>query len=505
MAQPLQNITIAAPGFAGLNSQDSPIDLPPVFASVADNCIIDKFGRIGARKGYAVLTTDKDALGSSAGIKAIGQYYTDAGTSVVFSAGNNKILSGTTTLVDRTPAAYTITSDDWKMVNFNDRMYFFQRGYEPLVYNGTDVVKMTAVVAGTPPEGNEVLAAFGRLWCADFSTDKSTVYWSDLLNGSAWTGGSSGSIDLTNVWPNGYDEIVALASHNDFLIIFGKRSILVYSGASSPSTMVLQDTINGIGCIARDSVVYTGNDIFFLDDTGVRSLGRTIQEKSVPIGDISKNVRDALSSYVVGATSSTIKCHYNPENAFYLVAFTGQDHIYCFDTRRPLEDGSLRVTEWLSMGVLCFHRLISGELYLGTVDGVAEYKDYTDNGESYTLSWFSHPQAFGDSSTLKFLKKVNLVIIGESASTSTLNWGYGYGGNFSKQLFALSGSSNAAEYGVSEYNTTAEYSVSISISRPRINTSGSGNAVTVGVETIINGSSFSLQELNIHALMGRLV
>jgi hypothetical protein len=51
MAQQLQNITVAAPGFAGLNTQDSPIGLGPSFAAVADNCVIDKLGRVGARKG----------------------------------------------------------------------------------------------------------------------------------------------------------------------------------------------------------------------------------------------------------------------------------------------------------------------------------------------------------------------------------------------------------------------------------------------------------------------
>lgn len=505
MAQQLQNITIAAPGFAGLNTQDSPIDLPPVFASVADNCIIDQYGRIGARKGFDLITTDATPLGSSIGIEAIGQYVTDAGVTTVVSAGNNKIFTGTSTLTDVTPGGgYTITTNNWKIKNFNDKLYLFQRGYEPLVYNGTTVVKMSSAAgaAGTPPQANEVLAAFGRLFVADFSADKSTVYWSDLLNGVVWTGGSSGSIDVTTVWPNGYDEIIALASHNGFLIIFGKRSILIYSGADDPSTMVLHDTVNGIGCISRDSVVYTGSDIYFLDYTGVRSLGRTVQEKSAPIGDLSKNVRDVFSSAICNCNN--IKCHYSPEDAFYLVNLSASNQIYCFDTRRPLEDGSLRVTLWRG-SVESFARMNDGTFYIGLDDGIAEYTGYTDNGTPYNLSYFSHPLAFGASSALKMLKKVNLTIIGAANATGVLNWGYDFTGAYSKQTFQLVGSTAYAEYGISEYNSTAEYSVSVSISKPRINTSGSGSAVTIGVEVPINGSSFSLQELNIHALLGRIV
>jgi hypothetical protein len=178
---------------------------------------------------------DNDLLGTSDGVESMGEFVAEDGNVTFFSAGNNKIFSGTTTMSDITPAAYTITDNNWKMVNFNDHMYFFQRGYEPLVYadHTSALVPMSthSHATGIPPEGHVCLAAFGRLWVADFEDDKSTIYWSDLLDGTAWSGGSTGSIDVTNVWPTGYDTITALAAHNGFLIIFGRNSILVYEGA----------------------------------------------------------------------------------------------------------------------------------------------------------------------------------------------------------------------------------------------------------------------------------
>ena len=50
MSQTLQVSAVSAPGFFGLNTQDAPLDLESGFALVATNCIIDKFGRIGARE-----------------------------------------------------------------------------------------------------------------------------------------------------------------------------------------------------------------------------------------------------------------------------------------------------------------------------------------------------------------------------------------------------------------------------------------------------------------------
>ena len=77
------------------------------------------------------------------------------------------------------------------------------------------------------------------MWVADFTGDKNTLQFSDSLDGTDWNSGSSGSLNVRTVWPNGFDEITALAAYNNRLVIFGKRSILIYSGASAPSTTQL--------------------------------------------------------------------------------------------------------------------------------------------------------------------------------------------------------------------------------------------------------------------------
>lgn len=509
MAQRLQSITITAPGFAGINTQDAPLSQEPTFAAVADNCIIDKEGRVAARKGYEMVSTNGPAvLGSSAGIEAVHQYRDSGGNTKIFSAGNNKIFHGTSTLTDDTPASYTISANNWKIVNFVDHAYFFQRAHEPLLYTNSvaDVEKMSthSHATGTPPQGNEVLAAFGRLWVADFATDKSTIYWSDLLNGHAWTGGSTGSIDISKVWPNGYDEIVALAAHNGFLVIFGKDSIVIYEGADSPATMSLADTVSNIGCVSRDAVVSTGKDLIFLDRSGLRSLARTIQEKSSPIGDISKNVNNDIKNLVAGEAGN-IALHYSPKEAFVLVNFPTLQTVYVFDTRFPLQDGSYRATTWTHIVPLCFTNLEDDTIYMGNSTGIGRYSGYDDNDSSYQLSYFSHPLSFGDSSILKFLKKINLTTFDGAESTVVLNWAYDYSGAYKKQAYTLP-KSNVGQYNISEFNTDAEYSASISlINRQKINTNGHGTVVSVGVDTTVNGKPIAIQEFNIHALLGRII
>ena len=509
MAQQIQNITITAPGFAGINTQDAPLSQDPSFCAIADNCVIDKQGRVAARKGAKALTTNGPAvLGSSIGIQAIHQFRDDSGATSVFSCGNNKIFTGTTTLTNVTPAAYTITANNWKMVTLNEHIYFFQRGYVPLVYS-TATTPLSVITAhpgynGTAPNGNEALAAFGRLWVADTTTDKSTIKWSDLLEGAKWTGGSSGSIDITKVWPNGYDEIVALAAHNGFLVIFGKESIVIYQGASDPSTMTLHDTISSIGCVGRDAVTSTGKDLVFLDKSGLRSLSRTIQEKSAPLGDISKNVDEDIKLIISNETGN-IQVHYSPTEAFVITLFPNQDISYVFDTKRQLEDGSYRATTWTSMGALCFTNLIDDTLYIGTPIGISTYSGFNDNTATYVLTYSSHPLTFGNSSTLKFLKKINVTTFNGADALVTLSWAYDYATAYKKRSYTLPATS-VAQYGESEYNEGAEYSTSITlINREKVNANGQGTAVSVGLETTIDGNSIAIQELNIQALVGKII
>lgn len=507
MAQQLQSINLVAPAFKGVNTEDSPLAQDPSFAEIADNAVIDKRGRIAARKGHSVTTTTKTVLGTDS-IRSIKEFRDDGGNTKIFSVGNNKIISGTTTLIDETPGSYTITADNWKMVTFNDKIYFFQGTYEPLVYDnaGGSVVKLSTVTgasgASDIPKANEVLAAYGRLWCADISNNKSTVFWSDLLIGQNWTGGTSGSIDISKVWPDGYDEIVALAAHNGLLIIFGKHSIVAYQGAEAPATMSLADTVAGVGCVDRDTVQYTGTDVLFLSHTGLKSFGRTIQEKSLPISSLSGNItKDIIGALQTEA--SFFRSVYSPEEGFYLLTFVGQDVTYCFDVRGTTENGSYRVTRWVSTGFTSYTRKENGDLLIGTSNGISQYTGYTDNTTPYRFKYYSPSLTFGDSSRIKILKKLKPTLVGANNATVFLKWAYDFEGTYSTAEFTV-GDQITGFFGESEY-TAVEFTGGALTNQRSLNATGYGTSVVVGLEADIDGSQLSLQEINVMALIGKLL
>jgi hypothetical protein len=518
MAQPIQTFSISAPGFYGLNTQDSPLDLASGFALVATNCVIDQYGRIGSRKGYTRLNSSTGNLGAN-DVGVMHELVQTDGTLTVLFAGNNKLFKlGTSNAVTELTyggggTAPTITASNWQCASLNGITYFFQTGHDPLIYDpavSTTTYRRVSEksgYAGTVPLGNLAISAFGRLWVANTSSDKTTVTFSDLLTGHIWTGGTSGSLNVNQIWPNGADEVQALAAHNGFLFIFGKRQILVYQGATTPSTMTLYDTIGGIGCMARDSVQTTSSDVIFLSNSGIRSLMRTIQEKSAPERDLSKNVRNDLMTDVAAQTLSNIKSVYSEREGFYLLTMPANQSVYCLDTKVILQDGTSRVTTWDSITPTSLLSRRNGDLYIGKNGYVCSYSGYLDHESTYRMMYYTNNADLGNVNQVSILKKISAVVIGGTSQTVAIKWGFDFKANYLSANASIP-SQGVAEYGIAEYGANgspvAYYSDGIALQTLTVSASGSGKVVQTGYESEINGAQLSIQKIEIQAKNGKI-
>lgn len=513
MSQALQTASISAPGFFGLNTQDSPLDLASGFALVATNCVIDQYGRIGSRKGWSRVNSSSGNLGAN-NVGVIHELVQADGTITVLFAGNNKLfkLGGSNAVVELTygggGTAPTISASNWACASLNGITYFFQAGHDPLIFDpavSTTTYRRVSEksgYAGTVPTGNIVLSAYGRLWVADTATDNVTVYFSDLLSGHVWTGGTSGSLNIDRVWPNGADNITGLAAHNNFLIIFGQRQILVYSGATAPATMTLYDTVGGIGCIARDSIQSTGKDVLYLSNSGVRSFARTIVEKSAPLGDLSKNVRSDLMQIVAGETLTSIKSVYSESEAFYLLTLPSVKEVYCFDTRVQLQDGSFRVTKWDSIEPTALLSRRNGDMLLGKNGYVGKYGTYQDHASLYRMLYYTNHADLGNANVTSLLKRLKIVVIGGTNQYVTMKWGFDFAANY-QSANALIPTQGISEYGVGEYGI-AQYSDGVALQTLSVQATGSGKIVQTGYESNINGSPLSIQRIEIQSKDGKV-
>jgi hypothetical protein len=539
--RPIQTASIAAPGFLGLNTQDSSVQLSSGFALTANNCIIDRYGRIGARRGWIPVNTSVNSdLGSANPVEFMFEMV-KAGGNVMLSAGNNKLFTGTTTMTTATirnaannaNVSVTITANHWQGASLpygdgaaaEPHVYLAQTGHPVLVFHelptaggsdphshdsGTFGFQQLGDI-GTLPVGyttsdfkpNCALAAYGRIWLADIIGDRQTVYFSRLLDGSDFSGGDSGSLSLNAVFPNN-DKIMALAAHNGFLIVFGRNNIAIYSNPIDVTQLELLEFIPNVGCIARDSVVSTGTDLIFLSDAGVRSLTRVIQEKSLPFRDLSKNVRDELIANVTSEGNvEAIKGVYYNRDAFYLLALPTSKIVYCFDTRSTLQDGSNRVTIWNSIEPRSFVVTDNKELYIGKPGYIGKYFGHLDNASVYRLQYYTNHFDFEQPSIIKILKKIGFVIIGGSGSQVAVKYGFDYTENYRSETKVLAGGTTY-EYGVAEYNI-AEYAGGIQIEKFFLNVSGNGVIIQLGIETDINNNPFSVQRIDVGIKQGKIL
>lgn len=514
MAKSITPFSISAPGFYGLNTSDSPVDLSPNYCLEAINCVIDRLGRVASRKGWSALNTTNANL-STSNVTCIGELIQNDGTSTILCAGGGFLFKRTTTTLTTLTyggggVAPTISSNNWKFCQLNGVAMFWQRGFDPLIYDpavSTTTFRRLSEKSGstgTVYQCNEAISAYGRVWAADISTDKNTVVFSDLLAPHIWTGGTSGSLDLRGIWPSGGDEIVGLSAHNNFLYIFGKRQTLIYSGADTPATMKLEDSLIGVGCAARDSIANTGEDVLFLSNDGIRSMMRTVQEKSAPLKTLSRNVHSDIQDYSALENMDNVKAVYSPSNSFYLITFPASSITYCFDLRAILQDGSSRVTVWTNIEPKALYETRDDGLYMGKAGFLASHTGYFDNGSTnYRMSYFTTWIDFGNPIQTSILKKAILTLIGLSNQTIVFKWAYDFMQTYHSQTTVLSGVAAQAEYGIAEYGL-AEYSGNVAINTISVNGSSSGKVLQFGVEAQVGGYNISIQRIDLYTKDGRL-
>ena len=538
MASQLQTASIAAPGFYGLNLQESSITLSSGFALKAQNCVIDRYGRIGARRGWTpVNTTVNTDLGAANPVEFIFEVVTGGGTEIL-SAGNNRLFVGSTTMTTKTvrnatnsgDATYTITANNWQgaalsygdVNDFQPHVYLAQAGHPMLVWHeltvsggafeahdsGTygfqrvgDAAKLPSNHTTSSFMPSWVISAYGRIWCGGISGDTQSVYFSDLLNGLDFKNGSAGFLNLDEVLPNG-DPVVAAAAHNGYIIFFGKKNTAIYANPLDTAALTLVEVLSNVGCIARDSVQSLGTDVFFLSDAGVRSLQRVIQEKSLPMRDVSKNVRDELMSAVASETDLTkIKSIYFERDAFYLLTLPTTRFVYCFDTRAALQDGSARVTIWDSLEPKAFATTQDRNLLIGKPGYIGKYFGHSDNTASYRLQYFTNYFDFDAATALKILKKIGWVLIGGTNQSVAVKWGFDYTEGYQATTYTLD-TAVVYEYNIGEYNI-AEYSSGIVLDRFSVNAGGQGTVMQLGLEADINGNPLSIQKLDVGIKRGK--
>ena len=371
------------------------------------------------------------------------------------------------------------------------------------------------------------ISAYGRLWVSGVNGDYQTIYYSSLLREDQWYDGqatpdddqnTAGIINVSEYWPVDYDHIVNIHAHNGLLIVYGRKSIIVYAGADSGDPagedgIRLQDGISNVGLVERDAICNIGTDVMFCDDTGVRSLGRVIQEKSNPIGEPSMNVRREFMEAISEELGSDdelkgIRMAYFPSKSLAVCLFRSADVAYAFSTDRPSSTGGAKVTRWTD----CYFDSMYfaeddkvGRAYLGGSEsrGLLRYDGYR-SAESYVMDFESIALGATGGTIQTVIPKsiIYLVLAPAQATIGKSKWGFG--GYLQYEQGMEIGSRGDTQWGVSQFGLD-EYAGAVpGIWKNKVNTIGSGEFMRIGLEITINGGAFSVQEIAVNSAIGRI-
>ena len=441
--QPLTDI-----GLNGLNTQSNPATLDTSFLTKAENVVIRESGRIAFRKGLKQKISP-----SGAPIVSLVEH-NDQGTNKIFASHGTSIYTVDFTDPD---AAYpssgasvkhTVSNSTgkWQFINFNRRLTCIHEGIVPQRYDGSESTKWAAFNNAHRPAGVSSgefkpscgMGFYGRMWIGGVAEEKDVLYYSTLLDAddfrtTAVNGASNGGhIDLKTVW--GVDDIVAIAPFYGKLVVFGKNNIAIYDSPNIIGSIQLNEVIQGVGCVARDSVQAIGDDLVFLSSTGLRSFGRTTEKDKVPLQDYSINIKDTLIRNI--GQSTNVKAVYVENEGIYILSFVDNNITYVFDFKHFTPNNAPRVTTWsfnndrepASLTYTVLYGLLIGQKdgSIATYDGYYD-ADLASNGTTVTNAPYVSSIAttwvnLGQSVAASLLKRLFLVLEGGSGANLGLKW-----------------------------------------------------------------------------------
>lgn len=520
MTVKLVTAAVKAPGFYGLNTQVNAAGLEMNWALKADNLVFDDGGTLGARNGWVKFA---NAITGTPDFVSIGEYRVSATTEKLLVSTAAKIYASSTTSTihdtwtDKT-AALTITAGYWQFVNHNGEVIGFQSAHVPVYWDGasgTNFALISAKAGYAAPDasmvwGNCGHSAYGRVWASD--STETILLWSAIGTNHQWSSASGGGFaDLkitASSWVNGVDKITAITTFQNYLVVFGKRSILLFSGADDPNNnLQLVDTIVGVGCVARDTVEQTGTDVLFLDYTGLRSLQRSIATQSNPLSDVSKNVRDDLTANILANKGNDFK---NLRGAFYAAkgfyVFIGAGRaIWCFDLKFPIEGQQARVTTW--SGINATDVVVSNDLLCFSFDKglVGYYSGFSDNTVAYTLTYHSSWMDFG-TTNIKIPKKLRATFVDGDGVNVLACTAYNFKSYDSSCFTTAIDADEAAstEWGLA-YWAESEWSPgSVTYTDVAGNVGKSGHHIQVQVRAPVKGVGIAIQNIELQVKGGRV-
>jgi hypothetical protein len=474
LASPLQSDRFFTNN-GGLVDHISPFLVSASNASALQDVTLDDRGQLTKRNGYDLNnTTGALTLNAVTG----GAYHTaTVGTSfLAVIVGTNAYrttnsFGGSYTNVTGTVTITNSASNLAQATSLNDVVVFCNESDPPFKVGAS--ANALALVGGAPTKA-KACASFGSYLVLGNTTESAVDYpsrvrWSDVA-----TVDSFPALNYIDVEPNDGDKIVALASFQDRVFIFKKRSIhvMLITGLPGADAFIIRPVARGIGAWAKNSVKTINNTgIVFLAQNGVYMFdGENLDFISDPIQRTFDTLSRSQWAQAVGAV-------YPKRNQYWLAVSSGSsstnNEVLVYDYLQKAWtifdiDANMLVQAEDSTGD---NVLLSGD-YSGNI-----YKQDTGTSDeplgvstAIMASYTTGDLLFGAPEVTKGLKYLYVFSQQDTNTTLTVDVSYDYTTVF-EDTYSLDLGQAGALYDTAIYDTDVFPAINYKVSRIELNRS----------------------------------
>jgi hypothetical protein len=353
-------------GFSGRNSRLRSALIQDSELSNSENCII---GETGMAQTRFPLKCIEDLNITSATAQGIFFYDTRTRERIIKATNYNLYSADGFVKPNWVNLSHTVAGEV-KFAQLNDYMYFVDT-QQLWKWDGASFTQITTFDSSATglPGFSDIIVHDNRLLLSGITStgyDDDEIYASDILDGD--------SIDITfsvRVGGGDGDPIRKILSwHGSYVAVLKQKSCYVINtstaigesgqGAADPVNWFIEKVTDTLGCIAANTVVAVGNDIWFLSREGLTSLVRTKESEQRQVSALVLNtpVNDVFEDINWDEAHKSCAGYFN--NRFYISVPVSTSRVpnvtLVFNLLTQKWEGQHDGTAWMPMyyGKACF-------------------------------------------------------------------------------------------------------------------------------------------------------
>lgn len=176
-----------------------------------------------------------------------------------------------------------------------------------IITEGSAVTKFGA--DGNPEKQGDTLLTFkGKV----HSTASSLLFFCSVNGATLWnrddTNNPGASFINMAAQDEGSQSLTALAVYQGLLAVFARNTIQIWSIDADPTLNVFLQTLQNTGTRSKNSVIsYGDNDVFYLADSGIRSLKARDSSNAAYVSDVGTPIDPLVTAFMDGLTDARVQ------------------------------------------------------------------------------------------------------------------------------------------------------------------------------------------------------